>query len=198
MPTKKRGRPREFDSDVALERAMVAFLRHGYAGASLEQLTTEMGLNKPSLYAAFGDKRRLFMRALQQRIAALALRFQAAFTRGDTLESSLRSMLLEAVQIYTDDAFPGCLIVNVSATEARVDAGFAEHAREFFARSDRVIANWIEDRYHPAGAVNAKALSLIINGVIHDIAVRARVGESATKLREYARSTAAALAKAAE
>jgi hypothetical protein len=59
------------------------------------------------------------------------------------------------------------------------------------------IGAWIETRYAPRGAIGAKALSQITNGVIHDISVRARIGESAAKLREYAHNTAAALAKAA-
>jgi AcrR family transcriptional regulator len=195
--SKKRGRPRSFDSDVVLARATETFLHFGYAGASLEQLTSAMGLNKPSLYAAFGDKRGLFMRALHERATAIGKRLRVAFERCDTLEASLDAMLAEAVELYTSEPSPGCLIVNVSITEALVDEGFAQHAREFFASCDRVLAKWIESKYAPRGALGAKGLSLILNGVIHDISVRARIGESATKLREYARTTAAALAKAA-
>jgi TetR/AcrR family transcriptional regulator, copper-responsive repressor len=194
---KKRGRPRSFDSDLVIERATETFLHFGYAGASLEQLTAAMGLNKPSLYAAFGDKRSLFMRALEARAHAVAARLRVAFERCDTLPASLDAMLVEAVEIYTGDANPGCMIVNVSTTEALVDEGFASYAREFFAQCDRVLAKWIETRYAPRGVLGAKGLAQIINGVIHDISVRARVGESAAKLREYAHTTAAALAKAA-
>jgi TetR/AcrR family transcriptional regulator, copper-responsive repressor len=172
-------------------------LRMGYSGASLEQLTAAMHLNKPSLYAAFGDKRSLFMRAIEERIRLLGSRFRAAFERGDTLEAALAAMLLEAVDIYTSEASPGCLVVSVSITEAVTDEGFAEHAREFFAQSDRGLAKLIDARYAPRGAVSAKTLSQLVNGVIHDISVRARVGESPAKLRDYARNTALALAKAA-
>jgi AcrR family transcriptional regulator len=175
---------------------MKTFLRLGYSGASLEQLTADMDLNKPSLYAAFGDKRSLFLRALEQRIRELGQRFRAAFERGSSLETALSAMLLEAVEIYTGEPSPGCLVVSVSITEAVADEGFAQHAREFFAQTDRVLAKWIDARYAPRG-VTARALSQLVNGVIHDISVRARVGESAAKLREYAQSSALALARAA-
>ncbi|BCJ58121.1 hypothetical protein Jiend_15430 [Micromonospora endophytica] len=60
----QRGRPRSFDRDVALRRAMEVFWRHGYQGASMTALTAAMGINSPSLYAAFGSKEALFRAAV--------------------------------------------------------------------------------------------------------------------------------------
>ena len=198
VPAKKRGRPRAFDPDVVLGRATELFLRQGYAGASLEDLTRAMGLNKPSLYAAFGDKRELFMRAVRQLSTARGKRYQAAFERGDSLESAIAEMLDEAVDVNLGDAPPGCLVVNVSTTEALVDEELAKFTREFLSTTDRVLAQWIEAKYPPRGAVTSKTIAQMVNGIIHGISVRARAGESKAKLREYARAAAAALAKAAE
>lgn len=194
---KKRGRPRSFDPEDVLARATDTFLRFGYAGASLETLTSAMGLNKPSLYAAFGDKHSLFMQVMRRRVELMATRYKAAFERGDSLETSLRAMLEEAVDINLGDESQGCIVVNVSTTEALVDEEFAEFTRDFFAACDRTVAKWIETRYAPRGGVGAKAVSQILNGVIHDISLRARVGEPKAKLREYARTTAQALSTAA-
>jgi AcrR family transcriptional regulator len=194
---KKRGRPRAFATDVVLDRATDTFLHFGYAGSSLEALTSAMGLNKPSLYAAFGDKHSLFARVLRERTEALGQRYRAAFERGATLEESLAAMLEEAVEANLGDKPQGCLLVGVSTAEALADADVAKYARDFFALSDRVLAKWIDAKYAPAGAISAKTISQIINGVIHDMTLRARVGESAAKLRDYARSTAHALARAA-
>jgi AcrR family transcriptional regulator len=60
------GRPRSFHIDRALDRALVVFWRKGYEGASLSDLTKALGVNRPSLYAAFGDKEALFRKALDR------------------------------------------------------------------------------------------------------------------------------------
>ncbi|MFJ4225878.1 TetR/AcrR family transcriptional regulator [Microbacterium sp. NPDC089695] len=66
MEQTKMGRPREFDADDALEKALLVFWEHGYEGASLSLLTEEMGISRKSMYAAFGNKEDLFLKALQR------------------------------------------------------------------------------------------------------------------------------------
>ena len=190
---KKRGRPRAFDTDRALADAMTTFLRHGYSGASLDALTGAMGVNKPSLYAAFGDKRSLFVRTLEERGRELGKRYRAAWDRGDTLETSLRAFFLEAITINLDDQeVPGCLFGSAATTEAIADPGLAEVTRKFFAYCDRGVAKWLEERKPGSGA-----LARIVNGVAHDIALRARIGETKAELRTYAKDAARALAAGA-
>src|SRR5256885_11333451 len=65
-PVKPRGRPREFDREAALEQAIDVFWRHGYEATSVSDLTAAMGINPPSLYAAFGDKEKLFLEAVER------------------------------------------------------------------------------------------------------------------------------------
>jgi TetR/AcrR family transcriptional regulator, copper-responsive repressor len=188
---KKRGRPRAFDDDVVLARATETFLRFGYSGASLDALTTAMGLNKPSLYAAFGDKRGLFLRAIEDLAKKRGRRFRDAFERGTTLHDSLREMFLEGVEIYLEpEGAPGCLMVSGSTTEAVVDPGLAEVTREFFAHTDRALATMLATRVAGANAASMAMLARLTNGVIHDLALRARVGESRARLREHARGAA--------
>lgn len=196
---RKRGRPRGFDEAVAVDRAIDTFLRLGYSGASLDALTTAMGVNKPSLYAAFGDKRRLFQRAVEARAAAVGARLRAAFEAGDTLESSLRGFFLEAVAVYVDDEVPsGCLVVSGTVTEALADEALATWSRDFFAQCDRAVARWIERRVGSGGPLGPAAVSRMANGVVHDIALRARVGESRAALQRHARDAATALARACD
>ena len=61
---KRRGRPRDYDRQAALQRATDAFWKSGYSGTSLDSLTTATGMNPPSLYAAFGNKRALYLESL--------------------------------------------------------------------------------------------------------------------------------------
>lgn len=202
ITAKKRGRPREFDAAVALQRATQTFLRYGYAGASLETLTGAMGLSKPSLYAAFKDKRALFQRVVEERAAMLAKRYRAAFKRGTTLETSLVAMFDEAVTVNLGEEgnAPGCLIVSSSTTEAVEDEALAKFTREFFAICDQEMARWIEQAYgcsSSKGALSAQSLGRLVNTIIHDISLRARVGESRTRLRAFVRDSARALSVAA-
>lgn len=198
--TKRRGRPRAFDPVAVLALARQTFLRYGYAGASLEALTSTMGLAKPSLYAAFGDKRQLFQRVLEDVVGSVGKRYRAAFERCDTLESSLHEMFAEAVELYScGEEPPGCPILAPSLGELVVDEELAKFVRDFFERADHGVAKWIQGRVGKTKkGLPPLSIGRLANGILHDIAIRARVGESRAKLDAYARDAAMALARAAE
>src|ERR1044072_6108285 len=86
-----RGRPRSFDTDEVLGRARVILCRHGFAGTSMDQLSAATGLHKPSLYGAFGDKKKLFLAALDNYLAEVRAEFAEAFSI-PCLFDSLRAM----------------------------------------------------------------------------------------------------------
>ncbi|MGJ4941617.1 TetR/AcrR family transcriptional regulator [Bradyrhizobium sp. HKCCYLS1011] len=106
------GRPRTFDCDAALDQAMEVFWRHGYEGATIAQLTDAMGINPPSLYAAFGSKEGLLKAALDrytERRAAWMEEVLSAPTARDVAER----MLMGVAEKQTDPANPpGCLLVQ--------------------------------------------------------------------------------------
>jgi AcrR family transcriptional regulator len=105
------GRPREFDLDEALGRAMQLFWRQGYEGTSLSDLTRELRLTRPSLYAAFGSKQGLFLRALDLYEKRAGYR-QAALT-APTVEAYARALLEGAADLHGDKRNPpGCLGVQ--------------------------------------------------------------------------------------
>jgi AcrR family transcriptional regulator len=108
----QRGRPREFDTDLALDRALEVFWRKGYEGASISELTEAMGINRPSLYAAFGNKEALFRKALDRYAKG-----PAAYTREALEEPTARAVaeriLHGAADALTDPHMPhGCLGVQ--------------------------------------------------------------------------------------
>ncbi len=115
------GRPRAFDADMALEAAMRVFWQKGYEGTSLSDLTEAMGINRPSLYAAFGDKEALFRKALDQYAQGPAAYMKAAMS-ALTARDAVEQLLFGAIDLLTDPQNPSmCLIAQgtlVSGEEA--------------------------------------------------------------------------------
>lgn len=112
-----KGRPREFDADKALDKALHVFWRHGYEGASLSDLTEAMGISRPSLYAAFGNKEELFRRALDRYAekgpGAIHTEALAEPTARKVVEHLLRSVATS----LTDPCNPaGCFAVQGALT----------------------------------------------------------------------------------
>jgi AcrR family transcriptional regulator len=108
----KLGRPRAFSEEAALEAAMRVFWEKGYEGASLTDLTEAMGINRPSLYATFGDKEALFLRAIEQYANGPAHYLRAALQES-TAYAVIEALLRGAVKLLADPRNPrGCLSVQ--------------------------------------------------------------------------------------
>jgi len=114
------GRQREFDKDHALDNAMELFWRDGYNGTSLSDLTTVMGINKPSLYAAFGNKETLFISALNQYVHKHGSpHFNLLQTPNANLQQRLQDYLKSIAKMVTDPKLPGGCFVTTSTCETR-------------------------------------------------------------------------------
>lgn len=106
------GRPREFDADRALDQALLVFWKQGYEGASLSDLTGAMGISKPSMYAAFGNKQELFRRALV-RYAEGPGSYLVSALEQPTARQVAEELLRGAVRATTSpEDFGGCLTVQ--------------------------------------------------------------------------------------
>lgn len=106
------GRPRSFDFDKALDAAMQVFWHKGYEGASLSDLTQAMGINRPSLYAAFGDKETLFRKALD-RYSEGPAGYVGEALKQPTAHAVTQHLLRGAADLLTDPHYPsGCLMVQ--------------------------------------------------------------------------------------
>jgi AcrR family transcriptional regulator len=117
------GRKRSFDKEEALDKAMRVFWENGYAGTSLAQLTSALGINKPSLYAAFGNKEQLFATAMEHymdRYAAPALH-QLTDPSDVPLKGRLRAYLFGIIDVISDCESPkGCMFVKSSCESGSV------------------------------------------------------------------------------
>ncbi|MGW4094395.1 TetR/AcrR family transcriptional regulator [Nocardia sp. NPDC004750] len=119
------GRPRSFDIDSALDRALEVFWRYGYEGAALSDLTAAMGINRPSLYAAFGSKAELFDRALERYVDGPG-RYLTEAIELPTARAVAAAYLAGAIELTTGHDSPGCLSVR----SAQACGPEAEHSRK--------------------------------------------------------------------
>lgn len=121
------GRPRSFDEAEVVDRAMDLFWRRGYAGTSLRELTDELGLLPGSLYAAFGDKHQLFVKALE-RYAAGMLAATTELSRGPVLPR-VEELLAGALSAAVEHPGRGCMLGNTAAELVPEDGAAAEVVR---------------------------------------------------------------------
>jgi AcrR family transcriptional regulator len=184
--TSHRGRPRSFDERHALEAALSVFWKHGYEGASLAELTAAMGINRPSLYAAFGNKEELFRRALDHYTAGAAALHDSAL-RQPTARAAVEKLLRSAADALGDCKNPrGCLLVQ----SALVCGTAGESVKqELIARRAAARAAWRKrflrakmDGDLPADADPA-ALARYLSALSAGMAVEAVNGADRAELR---------------
>jgi AcrR family transcriptional regulator len=184
-----KGRPREFDVDQALDRALRVFWRRGYEGATLPDLTEAMGINRPSLYAAFGSKEELFRKALDCYAEGPAACLREALNE-PTARAVAERLLDGAIDLVTDRRNPrGCLMVQgalacgEAAESVRRELVARRVAGEVAVRQrfERAIA----DGDLPAEADPADLARYVVT-VMRGMAVQAAGGASREDLRRVA------------
>jgi len=193
-------RPRSFDLDDALVRATGVFLRDGFDGASLDSLTAAMGINRPSLYAAFGDKATLYGRALERYAAGACEAMAAALSEGDTLEESLRRLFRSATDVYAPRSGTGlgCLLATTATTAAGVDAEIRAVLQAHILRIDGIVAATLAARFRNEGGVGTiETVAELASATLFSLAIRARAGASRAQLGAIGRRAAAGIARAA-
>jgi AcrR family transcriptional regulator len=183
------GRPLAFDPGQALERAMGVFWRRGYEGASLAELTRAMRINRPSMYATFGNKERLFRKVLD-RYAHDAVGYLRDGLREPTARGAMEKILLDAADALSDPSRPpGCLLVQ-GALACGSESNRIQ--RELCSRRGEGEAA-IRQRFERAQAqgdlpssVDTAALAAYLAAVLNGLAVQAASGASREKLRTIA------------
>jgi AcrR family transcriptional regulator len=186
-----RGRPRGFEPDEVLQRVRAVFLEKGFAGASLDELAEAAGLNRPSLYAAFGDKEQLYIETLRRYGEHGIAGVDAVFAGKGPIEKRLGQVFRGAIEIYTAPPSGGCMIVGTAAVEAPTRPKIAAAAAELLQATEdafeRAFAKAVA-----AGELTAepspKARARLAGTALHTLAIRARLGTRPAELRAYAAS----------
>ncbi|MFJ9521145.1 TetR/AcrR family transcriptional regulator [Kitasatospora sp. NPDC101801] len=183
-----RGRPRSFDREAALARAVDLFWERGYEATSVADLTAAMGIRPPSLYAAFGDKRSLFEAAVASYQQSHGVTLPRALDEGPTVRAGIERMLRAAAAEYTDPAHPwGCLLTSstVNCTAPEVEQAMREvRNANVRALASRIRAD-VAAGHEPPGT-DAAALAVFVGTVLQGMSQRARDGATRAELEQVA------------
>jgi AcrR family transcriptional regulator len=187
-----RGRPREFNEEDVLNRVRAVFLAKGFSGASLDELAEAAELNRPSLYAAFGDKEQLYLRTLRRYGEQSVAVMDAIFARELPLAERLSKVYRAAITLYTAaPTAPGCMIINTAVVEAPTHPKIAREANAMLAAIEgsfvRAFARAVAEKEISASPSPA-ARARLAGGVFDTLAVRARLGANVGELRAFAQS----------
>lgn len=180
------GRPRAFDEDRALDGAIDVFWRLGYEGASLTELTQAMGINKPSLYAVFGNKEKLFVRALQRYGLSYREHLDAALARPtcyEVVESYLRSVAESA----TRGSVPGCLSIQGGLSCAPDNAHIPQLLAEYRRGLEDTVAHALAKTADASGCGHDVDLAVLAGYAVtmgQGLAVHAAAGVERSRLDE--------------
>jgi AcrR family transcriptional regulator len=184
------GRPREFDVEKALDRALKLFWRKGYEGASLSDLTKAMGINRPSLYAAFGNKEALFKKAIDRYVEGPGAFLREAMQQ-PTAKAVVEHVFRGTIELVTDSRNPhGCLMVQ----GALACGDTADCVRREMAKRRDASVTALCERFERAVAdadlpsnCNPADLARFVATVMHGIAVQAASGATRDELERAAK-----------
>jgi TetR/AcrR family transcriptional repressor of nem operon len=175
-------RPREFDADAVLEQATRVFWARGFEHASLDDLCDAAGLNRSSLYAAFGSKRELYLQSLARYEQGSVERIRRAF-EGKSARAGLRTFLDGLIDsIVEGPGRRGCFIGNCAAEMARLDRAAASRVRRSLER--------IEDTFREAlergGVTDARARARFITAGVQGLRLYGKANPDRKALEDVA------------
>lgn len=191
-----RGRPKSFDPASALDAAVLVFWEKGYDGTSLADLTSAMEINRPSLYATYGNKRDLFIQAIDRYAATHGRRaFSALLLEPDNRVAVQRFFEASIDCALADDTPRGCLINTVATDAAGNDPQLRDKLALMFERTDAAIARRFAENQgnDESNGREPEQLAQMAHSVTHSIMTRARAGASREDLTEIANSFMAVL-----
>ncbi len=176
---KRRGRPRAYEPDVALGKALDLFRQSGFAATSLDDLSAATGMNRPSLYGAFGDKRELYMKSYQRYRDEARAKMAEIFRNDWPVRKQLERIYASALDIYLsgEEGPRGCFTVMTAGSEAVTDPDIRAMVQDALSGLDKAFTvcfrRALEKGELPERADPA-VLAQLASATIHSIAVRAR------------------------
>src|SRR4030088_1282945 len=174
---KRRGRPRAYQPEVALGKALDLFRRDGFTATSLDDLSAATGMNRPSLYGAFGDKRELYIKSYQRYRADARAAMSDIFRDELPIRKRLERIYAVALDIYlSGESGPrGCFTVMTAASEAVADPDIRAMARKGYVDIDKAFApcfRLAKEKGDLPATPNPGVLAHVASATVHTIAIR--------------------------
>ena len=195
--TRQRGRPKLYDANAALEAAGAVFWSKGFSATSLDDLSTAMSMNRPSIYRAFGDKESIYRQALAQFSNHMEEGFKRTLLHEPDIRIGLRKFYREALEIYTfDDNALGCMVMCTAPAAAASHPEVQTDLLKVIQHIDTRLLKRVEKAMADGEigkAQDPKLLAKLVQAVLHSLAIRARAGEPKVSLRKFADSAVATL-----
>lgn len=188
------GRPRHFETETALDAAIGVFWLKGFSGASLDDLTDAMQINRPSLYGAFGDKQALYTRALARYADTVVTMLERVLSDDADPAACVNRLFAQAIALYTAPAPEprGCLLASAALEEAPQQPELRDAIRDGLKRVEHSVAAYLK-RTGLTTAQAAATAALIVT-FLYGVSARARLGVPAKQLAADARRFVATLA----
>jgi len=191
---KSRGRPKVFDREAALDKAMTLFWQHGYEATSLSDLVEATGAKAPTLYAEFTNKEGLFRAVLDRYIARFAAQHEAQLLCEDKpVAQALEDYFTAVATCFTSKETPGgCFLINTSATLAASSHAIAETLKTRHAQQERLLQQFLELRQQRGEiprATNTQDVAEFLSSVLQGMSISAREGAGCDKLLQVVRTT---------
>src|SRR3954454_9417034 len=176
---KRRGRPRAYEPEIALGRALDLFRKGGFAATSLDDLSAATGMNRPSLYGAFGDKRELYIKSYARYRADARAAMQEIFREELPIRKRLERIFKVALYIYLSGEMGprGCFTVMTAASEAVADPQIRALVLEGFTELDKAFAacfRLAKEKGELPASAEPQVLAQLASATMHTIAIRAR------------------------
>ncbi|MGB6395155.1 MAG: TetR/AcrR family transcriptional regulator [Bradyrhizobium sp.] len=178
-------RPRSFDPDEALDLARDVFWQKGFQGASLDDITAATGLNKPSLYAAFGDKDALFLKVLDRYHARIVANAERILKEGSAARDAIERWLTSFVPFCSGiKGSRGCLSVNTAADGAADQKAVRKRIERFNRKLEQLLSNRLRaDRAQFSEAFDPDAAAHAIMAIYLGLMVLAKDAPDAARVR---------------
>ena len=189
---KRRGRPRAYEPEVALGKALELFRKGGFAATSLDDLSAATGMNRPSLYGAFGDKRELYIKSYQRYRDDARAATVDIFRQEMPIRKRLERIYSVALDIYFagKEGPNGCFTVMTAGSEAIADPDIRAMVLDALSELDKAFARCFS-RAMEKGELRESADPLVLgqlaSATLHSIAIRARAGTPRAELEAMAR-----------